>query len=114
MTKGIGDVTVLSLQQELPPMRRASNLYLPYTAWPEDDRTRWEAAFKIGANPFDDCGPAAHLAEATRLTLLSAYARFLAFLSAEHSSLLARAPAARLDRKIIEATSGGNRHLAEA
>jgi integrase len=84
-------------------MRRASNLYLPYTAWPEDDRTRWEAAFKIGTNPFDDCGPAAHLAEATRLTLLSAYARFLAFLSAEHSSLLARAPAARLDRKIIEA-----------
>ncbi len=84
-------------------MRRAANLYLPYAAWPEDDRTRWQAAFKTGVDRFDDCGPAAHLAKLTRLTLLYDYGRFLAFLSAQHNDLLAHAPAARLDRKIIEA-----------
>jgi integrase len=84
-------------------MQGASNLYLPYAAWPEDDRTRWEAAFQAGIDRFDECGPAAHLAEPTRLTLLYAYARFLAFLSAHDASLLARTPAERLDHKIIEA-----------
>jgi integrase len=84
-------------------MRYASKLYLPYAAWPEDDRARWEAAFKAGIDRFDDRGPAAHLAEPSRLMLEHAYARFLAFLSAYDSSLLARAPAERLDRKIIEA-----------
>jgi integrase len=83
-------------------MRRASNLYLPYADWPQDDRTRWEAAFKAGTDRFDDCGPAAHLAEPTRLGLHHGYARFLAFLSARDSSLLARAPATRIDRNIIE------------
>jgi integrase/recombinase XerD len=82
-------------------MRRA-RLYLPYAAWPESDRTRWEAAFKTGTDPFDDCGPAAHLAARTQLQLRYAYGKFLAFLSAKHDSLLARTPAARLDRKIIE------------
>jgi integrase/recombinase XerD len=84
-------------------MQRATNLYLPYAAWPEDDRTRWEAAFKAGVDRFDDCGPAAHLAEPTRRLLRLAYGRFLAFLSAHHDSLLARTPSARLDREIIEA-----------
>lgn len=83
-------------------MRHATSLYLPYADWPEDDRTRWEAAFKLGVDRFDDCGPAAHLAEPTRLTLLDAYARFLAFISAHDVSLLARLPAARIDRNIIE------------
>jgi hypothetical protein len=87
-------------------MRNATNLYLPYADWPEDDRTRWEAAFKAGADHFDDCGPAAHLAEPTRLTLLDDYARFLAFLSAHDVSLLARSPAARIERKIIESYVG--------
>src|SRR5258707_12659710 len=82
-------------------MRRV-RLYLPYAAWPEDDRARWEAAFKAGTDLFDDRGPAAHLAERTRLGLQYAYGKFLAFLSAHHDSLLARTPAARLDRKIIE------------
>jgi integrase/recombinase XerD len=94
-------------------MRRAK-LYLPYAAWPEEDRTLWEAAFKPGNDPFDDRGPAAHLAERTRLQLRYAYGKFLSFLSARHCSLLACAPAERLSRKIIEdyvkwqpATCGG-------
>jgi integrase/recombinase XerD len=81
---------------------RRTRLYLPYTAWPEDDRTRWETAFKTGRDLFDDRGPAAHLAEPTRLGLQYAYGKFLAFLSARHRHLLARTPAARLNRKIIE------------
>jgi integrase/recombinase XerD len=83
-------------------MRRAIKLDLPYAAWPEEDRTRWEAAFKAGTDLFDDRGPAAHLAERTRLQLQYAYGKFLAFLSARHASLLARPPAARVNRKIIE------------
>ena len=95
-------------------MQRTKKLYLPYAAWPEDDRARWEVAFKAGDNLFDDQGPAAHLAERTRLQLQYAYGKFLAFLSARHCGLLVRAPAERLNRKIIEdyvkwqpATCGG-------
>ena len=44
--------------------------------------------------------------EATRETLLDAYARFLAFLSSHDASLLARPPAARIDRNIIESYVG--------
>jgi integrase/recombinase XerD len=83
-------------------MRRATRLYLPNEAWPRRDRRCWEAAFKAGTDPFDSCGPAAHLADRTRLALEYAYGRFLRFLSAHHPRLLALAPAERLDRKIIE------------
>jgi site-specific recombinase XerD len=82
-------------------MRRASNLYYP--DWPQDDRTRWEAAFEAGADRFDGYGPAVHLAEPTRLGLQDGYAKFLAFLSAHDSDLLARPPASRINRKIIQA-----------
>jgi integrase/recombinase XerD len=84
-------------------MRRASKLHLPYADWPHDDRIRWEAAFKVGVDRFDDCGPAAHLAEPTRLGLRDGHARFLAFLSAHDSNLLARSPAARINREVVEA-----------
>ena len=86
-------------------MRRVK-LYLSYEAWPEQDRNRWDAAFKSGTELFDDRGPAAHLAEPTRLMLLDAYARFLAFLSTHDIGLLARTPAARIDRKIVESYVG--------
>lgn len=75
-------------------------MQLPYTAWPEEDRKGWEAAFKEG-DPFDDCGPAAHLAAATRRALRASYGRFLGFLSAKHCGLLDHAPACRVDRKIV-------------
>ena len=81
---------------------RRKGLYLPYAAWPEDDRSRWEAAFKAGADLFDDHGPAVHLADRTRLQIQYAYGKFLFFLAARHGNLLARAPAERLNRKIIE------------
>jgi integrase/recombinase XerD len=81
---------------------RRTKLYLPYEAWPEDDQARWEAAFKAGTDPFDDHGPAAHLAERTRFGLKYGYGKFLAFLSARHRHMLARKPAARVNRKIIK------------
>jgi integrase/recombinase XerD len=95
-------------------MSREIRLYLPFEAWPKGDRTHWERAFRAGTDPFDDHGPAAHLAERTRLQLQYAYGKFLAFLLARHPSLLARPPAERVNRKIIEeyakwqpATCGG-------
>ena len=75
-------------------------MQLSYTLWPEEDRKGWESAFKDG-DPFDDCGPAAHLGEATRRALRASYGRFLGFLSAKHRGLLDHAPACRVDRKIV-------------
>jgi len=82
---------------------RRDKLYLSYEDWPEDDQRRWETAFKAGTDLFDDSGPAAHLAEQTRLRLQYTYGKFLAFLSVHDASLLSRPPAARLDRTTIEA-----------
>jgi integrase len=75
-------------------------MQLSYTLWPKEDRKGWESAFNDG-DPFDDCGPAAHLAEATRRALRASYGRFLGFLSAKHRGLLDHAPACRVDRKIV-------------
>ena len=94
----------------------------PVFAWADvievsarDGRDRWRAlCFKAGTDLFDDRGPAAHLAERTRLQLQYGYGKFLAFLGARHPSLLTRTPAERVNRKIIEdyvkwqpATCGG-------
>jgi integrase/recombinase XerD len=77
-------------------------LELAFTAWPEDDRRRWQNAFRVADNPFDDCGCAAHLAPATRRSLRSSYGIFLGFLASRHPNLLTRPPAARLDRGLAE------------
>ena len=81
-------------------MRCANQIHLPLEDWPEEDRVGWNAAFKAG-DPFDDCGPGAHLADQTRKVLSYQYGRFLKFLAAQHPDLLARPPAERLDPKII-------------
>jgi integrase/recombinase XerD len=77
-------------------------LYLPYADWPKEDRTLWEAAFKMGSDLFEDRGPATHRAERTRLQLQYTYGKFLWFLSAHHPGLLARPPAERVNRTTIE------------
>jgi integrase/recombinase XerD len=82
-------------------MARAPRMELPFTDWPEEDRKRWSVANRSGADPFDDCGPAAHLAERTGRALQGSYGRFLRFLSTKRHGLLACAPDARLDREII-------------
>ena len=82
-------------------MARTAKMQLSYNQWPEEDRDRWGAANRSGADPFDDCGPAAHLAEPTRQNLKGCYARFLGYLSLKKSSLLACAPETRLNREIV-------------
>lgn len=82
-------------------MNRAPKMQLPHADWPEEDRTRWAVANKSGADIFDDCGPAAHLAEPSRRALQASYGRFLGFVSTEHFDLLESLPGARVDRQII-------------
>src|SRR5437016_5391963 len=76
-------------------MRRTPQKQVPFKAWPEEDRNRWTAAFKAG-DPFDDCGPAAHLADRTRQGLYYRYGCFLGFLMAQHPDVLALPPTERL------------------
>src|SRR5262249_39363652 len=87
--------------REVLPMSRSIRLYLPRSAWPKLDRMLWDAAYKSGTDPFEDCGPAAHHSPRTRLQLEYTYGKFLYFLSARHSGLLARAPAERINKQII-------------
>jgi integrase/recombinase XerD len=82
-------------------MSRAPNMQLPCATWPEEDRKRWVTANTSGADPFDDCGSAAHLAEPSRRALQGSYGRFLGFLSIKHPCLLVRPPGERIDRKLI-------------
>ena len=82
-------------------MPRAPRIELPLADWPEEDRKRWRIANRSGADSFDDCGPAAHLAERSRRALQGSYGRFLGFVSAERRVLLGRDPDGRIDREII-------------
>jgi integrase/recombinase XerD len=82
-------------------MKRAPKMQLPYANWPEEDRKRWSAATKAGADRFDDCGAAAHLAEPSRHNLEASYGRFLGYISLRCSVLLRRAPDDRVDRQNI-------------
>src|SRR5439155_23268850 len=82
------------------PMRRATQIQVPFKDWPEEDRYGWNAAFKAG-DPFDDCGPAAHLSDRTRQGLYYRYGCFLGFHMVQHPDLLALPPAERLTPSII-------------
>jgi integrase/recombinase XerD len=82
-------------------MKHAPKMQLPYASWPAEDQRRWSAANEVGADRFDDCGRAAHLAEPTRRNLQASYGRFLGFVSLRHAVLLERAPDDRVDRQSI-------------
>jgi hypothetical protein len=81
-------------------MSRASKLQLPFAEWPEDDRARWETAFKPG-DLFDDDRRGTHLSQATRTALQVSYARYLRFISDHHQNLLAHAPDHRINRELL-------------
>jgi len=53
---------------------------LPFETWPCHHRDRFDAAFRLSADPFDDHGPGAHLRPATIKSMRQAYARFLGHL----------------------------------
>ena len=82
-------------------MRRGAKLYLPKADWPKVDQALLHAACKLGTDPFDDCGPAAHLAQRTQSQLEYAYGKYLLFVSDRHPDLLKRPPAERINRNTI-------------
>jgi integrase/recombinase XerD len=82
-------------------MRRGARLYLPKADWPKVDQALLHAACKLGTDPFDDCGPAAHLAQRTRSQLEYAYGKYLLFVSDRHPDLLKRPPGERINRNTI-------------
>ena len=73
---------------------------LPFASWPTEDQNHWEAAFAAG-HGFDEGGPGAHLAAATRKGRQESYGRFLGFLSAQHGVLMNRKPEERIDQGIL-------------
>jgi integrase len=83
-------------------MRVTTRLYLRYSEWPRTDKALWQQAFEPKANLFEGGGPGAHLSERSVQQLQYSYGKFLHFISAEHGDLLKRAPALRLNARIIE------------
>jgi integrase len=83
-------------------MRATPRLYRPYSEWSRADKARWRRAFEPKADLFDGGGPGAHLSERSVQQLQYACGKFLYFISTEHSDLLKRTLARRLNAKIIE------------
>jgi len=83
-------------------MRATTRLYLRYCKWPRADKALWQQAFEPKVDLFDGGGPGAHLSERSVQQLQYAYAKFLYFISAEHSDLLKRRPARRINARITE------------
>jgi integrase len=84
----------------MPRAPGAPILELPFKVWPLVDQTLWEAAFLTADDPFGECGPASHLAEATRRMRRSSYGIWLGFLSAKHVERLAHSPSERIDQDL--------------
>ena len=70
---------------------------LPLSEWPEPDRLAWLAALDPGRDVFEDAGPAARWAAATRAGVRHGYGRWLGFLAAHEPDALALDPGARAD-----------------
>jgi integrase/recombinase XerD len=83
-------------------VRYRSKLYVPFESWPKEDRERWEAVLKKGKRLFDECGTAAHLAEASRISFRDAYARLMAFITDRHRGLFGRPASQWLNTLMIE------------
>jgi integrase/recombinase XerD len=81
-------------------MPRVSKMQLSFAQWPNEDRHRWEEAFRLG-DLFDEERRGTHLSEATRNALRVSYAQYLRFIAEHHVGLLIKPPEARLDRQLI-------------
>src|SRR5690348_11680207 len=79
----------------------AATLSIPYARWPLSDQILWEAACKPG--DFLECGPASHLRERSRRTLMFGYSRWLRFVERTDPAALAEAPAARITPERLKA-----------
>jgi hypothetical protein len=85
----------------MPRAPGAPILELAITAWPSYDQKLWEKAFRPSDDPFDQCGPASHLAHATGRAMRSSYGIWLRFLSAMHAERLTGSPSERIDRELV-------------
>jgi integrase len=81
---------------------RRTRIALRPENWPAIDRALWSAAFRTG-ELFDESGPGAHLRPRTRISLINACGRWLAFLAKNDPVALVAPPAQRLTRERIAA-----------
>lgn len=81
-------------------MRKRPKKQLSYDDWPQEDRRRWDVAFR-GGDFLEGAGPKTHLAASTRSALRSVYGRFLGFMADAHPGRLFRRPAERIDQEVI-------------
>ena len=79
------------------PTKPGNRLGMPIEAWPVPDRLAWEAAFAPGSL-FDERPHGRDLREATRITLATCYARWLAWLKANEPRALDLDPGERVTR----------------
>jgi len=78
-------------------MPRVSKLQLPFPKWPDEDRRRWDEAFRPG-DLFDENRRGTQLSPATRNALRVSYAQYLRFVAENYPSLLRKPPEQRIDR----------------
>jgi integrase len=78
-------------------MPRVSKLQLAFANWPDEDRRRWDEAFRPG-DLFDENRRGAHLSPATRNALRASYAQYLRFVAENYPELLRKPPELRIDR----------------
>ena len=83
-----------------PNARDPSRRCLPYANWPAIDRRLWEKAIEDDGAPFDQ-GPAARWRPSTRHLVMSCYGRWLNFLALCGGLESCKAPAARLDHRLV-------------
>jgi site-specific recombinase XerD len=75
--------------------------HLRFSAWPQEDRTLWDATF--APDLFDDEERTDHLALATVIGLRTSYARYLGFLHRHDQERFRLAPEARINTDSIKA-----------
>lgn len=83
-------------------MPRIPKKHLHFSAWPAEDQALWAAAFEHG-DVFDEERRGAHLAEATKIGLRTASARFLGFLASEDPERLRLTVDARVNPESVKA-----------
>ena len=84
------------------PTKPGNRLGMPLEAWPVQDQTAWHAAFAPGSL-LDEHPHGRDLRPASRVTIATCYARWLAWLKANHPDAWALPPGERASRAHITA-----------
>ena len=83
-------------------MKRKQRRYLPFSQWPEIDKSRWNVTFASAIDSFDQGGSAAYLSASTVRMLEYRYATFLYYLVQERRELLSRSPPVRITAQTVK------------